>query len=457
MTYEELRERHLVRLAELFPDYLGRLTWSREQVRAERASRLREVVAVAKARSPWHRARLAHVDADSLDADDLRALPVMTKDDLMAHFDEIVTDRRLTRDVVEGHLAALTTDAYLLDEYHVCASGGSSGRRGAFVYDFDGWAICFLSFLRFSLRMTAEILGADEAPVMAMVAADKASHMTSAMTQTFATPGRRMERFPATWPLARIVAGLNALQPTNLSGYSSLIHQLTREAAAGRLRIAPKLVGATSEPVLPEIRAAVAAVWQAPLFNGFGSTEGLMGGSCSAGRGIHLSDDLFVIEPVDRQGNPVASGERAESVYLTSLFNRTQPLIRYQLTDEVTVLDEPCPCGSALLRIEDIQGRLDDCFAYPDGPTVHPFTFRSLLGRERDVTEYQVCQTVDGADVSVVGTDAIDTTLIAERLRRALVDAGLVTARVVATRVDAIERQATGKLRRFVPLPAADR
>ncbi len=93
MTYEELRERHLVRLAELLPDFVGRLTWSREQLRGERAARLREVVAVAKARSPWRRARLAPLDADRLDADDLRALPVMTKDDLMAHFDEIVTDR----------------------------------------------------------------------------------------------------------------------------------------------------------------------------------------------------------------------------------------------------------------------------------------------------------------------------------------------------------------------------
>ena len=82
-----------------------------------------------------------------------------------------------------------------------------------------------------------------------------------------------------------------------------------------------------------------------------------MGGSCSAGRGMHLSDDLFVIEPVDGQGDPVPPGERAAKVYVTNLYNRVQPLIRYELTDEITVLDGPCPCGVTLLRIDDIQGR----------------------------------------------------------------------------------------------------
>jgi phenylacetate-coenzyme A ligase PaaK-like adenylate-forming protein len=292
---------------------------------------------------------------------------------------------------------------------------------------------------------------------MAMVAADKATHMTSALSQTFAIPGLPPpHRLPATWPLDRIVAGLNEIQPDFLSGYASMIHQLAGEAAAGRLCIAPRMVGTMSEPLLPETRAAVAAVWQAPIFNGFGSTEGLMGGSCSAARGLHLSDDLFVIEPVDAQGNPVPPGARAAKVYLTSLYNRTQPLIRYELTDEIVVLDEPCPCGSTLLRIEDIQGRLDDAFTYRDGPSVHPFIFRSVLGRERDIVEYQVRQTARGADVRVRCQGPVDAAKLAEALRVALVAAGLVGAEVSVTPVDALDRQSTGKLRRFVPFHGRD-
>src|SRR5262245_21081717 len=122
--YETLRQRHLARMGELMPEMFARLGWTAEQLCAGRQVGLRAMLAHAKARSPWHGRRLAGVEVDRVTEADLRALPVMTKDDLMAHFDEIVTDPRLHRDVVETHLAGLTTDAYLLDEYHVCASGG---------------------------------------------------------------------------------------------------------------------------------------------------------------------------------------------------------------------------------------------------------------------------------------------------------------------------------------------
>ncbi|HXJ36077.1 MAG TPA: hypothetical protein VMS22_18755 [Candidatus Eisenbacteria bacterium] len=450
--YETLRQRHVARFGELLPDLIARLAWTPERLRDERRASLRAILAHAKARSPWHGRRLAGVDVERMEEIDLRSLPTMTKDDLMAHFDEIVVDPRLTRDVVEAHLAGLTADAYLLDEYHACASGGSSGRRGTFVYDFEGWVVTFLSMVRFSMRMAAEVTGGSVTP-MAMIMADKASHMTSAFAQTFPPPGGDIERLPATMPLGRIVARLNAIQPVYLTGYSSMIHQLAHEASAGRLRIAPRLVGVGSEPVLPEIRKAVTEAWRAPLFNGFGSTEGLMGGSCSAGQGIHLSDDLFVIEPVNAHGAAVPPGERAAKILLTSLVNRAQPLVRYELSDEVTVLGGPCPCGSGLLRIDDIQGRLDDCFTYRGGPTVHPFTFRSPLGRDRHVVEYQVRQTARGADVLVVAQAAVDTERLAATLRSALAEQGLVDAEVTVTRVEALERQVTGKLRRFVPLP----
>lgn len=453
--YDVLRQQHLARMFEVLPHHLARLEWPLERLRAERELALRAIVAHARTHSPWHAERLRDVDPERLTEDGLRAVPTMTKDDLMQHFDEIVTDRRLTRDVVETHLAGLTADAYLLDEHHACASGGSSGRRGAFVFDFEGWIIPFTSYLRFNMRLRQQALGPDAGPpgCMVMVAADKASHMTSALGQTFSMPGSVIHRVPAMWPLRRIVATLNDLQPDYLTGYTTIIHQLAGEAIAGRLRIAPSTIGTTSEPLLPEIRAAIADAWTAPHYNGFGSTEGLMGGSCIANRGMHLSDDFFVIEPVDAAGNPIAPGERATRVYLTSLYNRVQPLIRYELTDEITVLDGPCPCGTALLRIDDIQGRVDDAFTYDDGPTVHPFTFRSPLGRERAIIEYQVRQTPRGADVLACRRGELDTERLASTLRAALSEVGLADAEITITPVDALERQESGKLKRFIPLP----
>ena len=100
--YETLRQGHLALLFEVLPQLLAGLTRPPDELRATREAALRAIVAHAKERSPWHGARLAAVDPERLTESGLRSLPTMTKDDLMTHFDEIVTDRRLTRDVGRG-------------------------------------------------------------------------------------------------------------------------------------------------------------------------------------------------------------------------------------------------------------------------------------------------------------------------------------------------------------------
>src|SRR5262249_19248463 len=122
--YESTRQRHVAHMTARLPEYLERLTWSADRLRVERTLRLRELIRTDRAPSSWHRSRLAAVDLDAIDEDRLRELPTMTKGDLMANFDQIVTDRRVTLDLVNAHIATLTTDAYLLDEFHALASGG---------------------------------------------------------------------------------------------------------------------------------------------------------------------------------------------------------------------------------------------------------------------------------------------------------------------------------------------
>ena len=79
------------------------------------------------------------------------------------------------------------------------------------------WATAYAGFLRPSVwdRATSPELAA--LPMrLAMVGARNATHMTSALPQTFANPAMDVARFPVTQPLDQIVAGLNAHQPTAL-------------------------------------------------------------------------------------------------------------------------------------------------------------------------------------------------------------------------------------------------
>jgi phenylacetate-coenzyme A ligase PaaK-like adenylate-forming protein len=145
-----------------------------------------------------------------------------------------------------------------------------------------------------------------------------------------------------------------------------------------------------------------------------------------------------------------AAGERKRQIYLTALANPTLPLIRFEMSDQVELLDRLCSCGSAHRLIADVEGRIDDVFAYEGGVLVHPHVFRSALSRDRAILEYRVCQTATGADVLSVGAPADAHAIeraIAEQLQRLGVRNPVVTVRAVHQ----LERQDTGKMRRFVP------
>ena len=449
--YEALRRSHVARFEAILPEYADRIEWTADRVANERRRALRALLAVAVARSPWHRERLAGVDLGELSEANIESLPVMTKADLMSHFDDVVTDRRVTRETCERHLDEATGDAYLLGEYHVVASGGSSGQRGVFVYGWDAWAICWASMVRFPQRDWASDPALSGVPrVAAVLGASKTTHVSAAFRQTFSTDRIAEHLIPVGQPLDRIVASLNQLQPTELIGYSSMLPYLAREAGAGRLRISPRRVMAIAEPLLPEARAAIRRAWDVPIGSRYGMSEGVFAGFC--GHGSHLPDDLCVFEPVGADARGVPPGVPSRSVYVTNLYNHLLPLIRYEVTDEVTVLEGTCPCGSAFRRIADPQGRLDDTFVYPGGVTVHPHVFRSSLGQLRQIVEYQVRQTERGADVCVVADAEIDAAVVRVKIADALAGLGLDRPEVTCRRVATLDRQASGKLKRFIPL-----
>jgi tetratricopeptide (TPR) repeat protein len=169
----------------------------------------------------------------------------------------------------------------------------------------------------------------------------------------------------------------------------------------------------------------------------------------------HISEDQLIVEPVYLAGRAVLPGERAARIYLTNLYNPVLPLIRYEITDEVTVLPGPCPCGSAHRRIADVQGRLDDVFTYQDR-RVHPHLFRTELGREAGIVEYQVRQTPAGAAVAVRCSAPVSLDGLRDRVAAGLAGVGLERPEVTVEIVDRFERPGgPAKLKRFVPLEAA--
>ncbi len=142
-AFSDLRGRIQADIFAGLPGHFRRLGLAPDQLRDWQRDRLRRVLDTAIQHSAFHARRLRRVDAARFELADLPSLPVMTKAQMMDHFDELISDRLLTREAAERALAATRAEPQPLPGGYLCmATGGSSGQRGIFAYDPAGVAEC---------------------------------------------------------------------------------------------------------------------------------------------------------------------------------------------------------------------------------------------------------------------------------------------------------------------------
>ena len=147
--WERFRADFQAELLARIPEHLERLSWSAERIEAAQRDGLRRLLAHAAAHSPFHRQRLAGTDVAGIEPAGLASLPVMTKTDMMAAIDDVFTDRRLSLGAIERALAATGDEPVpVLGRYMALATGGSTGKRGVFVFDPAAKATFILSIIR---------------------------------------------------------------------------------------------------------------------------------------------------------------------------------------------------------------------------------------------------------------------------------------------------------------------
>ena len=430
--------------------------WTRAQLQAHQERELRRLRASAYARSPFYKRFHKGLEDRPLDE-----LPVLTKATLMEHFDKLVTDSAIHLADVEAHLATIRGDERFLVRYRLCATSGSSGRHGLFLFDRDEWAAMLAASAR-AHEWAGLRVGIMHRMKLATIASTTPWHLSARLGASLRSWWAPSLRLAAGEPLDRIVAQLNAFQPEMLVAYTSMARLLAEQQAAGRLHIAPRLIFPSAEVLTAETRRHITDVWGPVLFNQYVATEtGFLAAECRHHHGMHLFEDLIIVEVVDADNRPVPPGIDGGKLLITTLFNRTQPLIRYELSDSLRLAAEPCPDGRPFRLIEDVQGRAEDILRFPGAAggvvAVQPLLFHPVM----DAVPADGWQLVyDGERLRVLLSGAradLDEAGLAEALRRTLVAKRALAPPIQVERVAEIVRGATGKtplIKASMPYPA---
>jgi phenylacetate-coenzyme A ligase PaaK-like adenylate-forming protein len=380
----------------------------------------------------------------------LRALPVLTKAQLMEHFDEVVTDRDLRLAQVRSFLGEMRDAERLKGRYYVAATAGTTGRPGIFLWDGDEWAGILASYNRpyawggAPLRLTQRTR-------MAVVSSTTPWHQSALVGATVDSPFIPTLRLDSRDAMESIAARLDAFAPDVLVGYASMVRLLAVEALEGRLHIVPEAIFSASEVLTDEGRRRIELAWGQKPINVYAATEtAAIAAECEHHTGLHLFEDLVITEVVDGSYRPVPPGEFGSKVLVTVLGSRTMPLIRYELSDSVRLAPpEPCPCGRPFARIDALQGREEDSLAFPkvDGGriTVQPGIFHRVMDLV-PVAEWQVLKDDRGLTILVAGQGSdFQSEDLRSRLHDELLRAGAIVPVIRVESVAKIPRTPLGK------------
>lgn len=415
--------------------------WTREVLEAYQARALSELRSFAVARSPFygdfHR---------GLEGAPLAELPVLTKARLMERFDELVTDSAVRIADVERYLESAGPTDRFLSRYRVAATGGTTGQRGIFLADPAEWTCVLASYSR-AYAWAGLQVGITHPLRMAIVSSRVATHQSSIVGATVRNPFVPTLCLDATDPLSDTVSALNDFRPQALVGYASMLQLLADEQLAGRLAIAPRAVFSASEVLTPGVRSLAREAWGGEPFNVYAATETASIASECRQHHLHRYEDMVIAEPVDDEYRPVAPGITGDRLLVTVLFSRTQPLIRYELTDRVRFSTEtPSDLGSFGL-IDEVEGREEDILSLPgrEGGSVriHPNVFHAVL--EPTGGPWQVIREAGGLHILLAGDGRTGSDDVIARLREAFADAGAGDIALAVEQVAAIPRTRLGK------------
>ncbi len=478
-SQEVCRQKLLARVnTRLAGGEVERVTWSLDRLEDLRDQRLRALVSFAKSHSPWHAERLSKVDTDRLTAASLAELPVMSKSDLMENWDDIVTDRRLTKSGAQAELARLSSGAggiFWMEDFVLVETGGSTGHPTVVVWDSEGWVDMAAVVSRYGAWLQRSAVSATPNRnasdlsrwVQATVGSSHPTSMSRQLARFFARPEFENYEIPANSPIGETAAALRHLKPSGLFGFASALIAVANQVEQGHLSLSLAMVGASSEPLTEQMRQFLREQFGTEASNTYAVTElGALAARTLPGRAdLSLVEDAAVYEPVIRKDDGScgpANGGVSDALVVTNVLNKAMPLIRYELPDRVQIGDPAEDAPWSGRRITVI-GPRPPLFTYVvagrDPIVVDPVEMQDALSNTPSVLDYSLRQTAEGIEIALwAGSKSLkshDLEWLRGMCQRQLVAGGLVHPHVAIVPImDPAElpRTPAGKRRRLVPI-----
>lgn len=325
--------------------------WTPAQLQALQQERLQALIRHAYENVPYYRRLFTSRGlrpADLRRPDDLYKLPVLTKQQVRQHWDELRARNLPARRATMGRTGGTTGVPlhFLLDKARVAFDHALIHRHWSWAGFRPGDHVVFLR--GFTLVPPEERSGV----YWRYDWMDNRIYLSGFHLS--------LELLPL------YVSKLGQWKPGFLSAYPSNVFVLARYMESQGLQRPMRAVFTSSEVLTPAERSAVESRFQCQVWDRYGAGERLaVAQQCGHGS-YHQNVEFGLLQVDSPRGSPAAAGSKGELIH-TGLTNFSMPLIRYASEDVGYLRSGECPCGRGLPLMGAVEGRKDDVIVTAEG------------------------------------------------------------------------------------------
>ncbi len=346
--------------------------WSRDQIEATQAVRLKNVVTRVWNGSPFYRKRLeeAGVTPESIRSiADIERIPFTTKDDLRSQYPlnlVIVPHSKLVR---------------------LHCSSGTTGTPTAIAHtqnDLNVWADLMARCLHMVGVTKDDVF--QNMSGYGLFTGGLGAHLGSKTLGCMTVP-------VGTGNTHRQAMLLQDFKPTFIlctPSYALTIAEYLETEGIGLDKLSLKKGFFGAEPWTEGMRKEIERRLGLEAFDIYGLSEAMGPGvsyECECHSGLHVNEDCFILEIINPDtGEPVPDGQMGEIVF-TCIAKECLPLIRYRTHDIAMRIPGKCECGRTFIRMSKPVGRSDDMLIIR-GVNVFPSQVESVLTTLEGVSPY---------------------------------------------------------------------
>ena len=175
-------------------------------------------------------------------------------------------------------------------------------------------------------------------------------------------------------------------KPQSIRGYASSLYFFARYIEKNNLPICNiKVIFTTGEKLHPKYRYKIQQVFHAPVFDGYGASDGgVAAHECYMHEGLHIAEEHCIIEIVDNSGTIVPDGEIGH-VITTDLNNYTFPFLRYKVGDLAYIKKNLCSCGRKHRLLGEVIGREGRAIFNKQGRPFSSIVIDNMMFKDLDI------------------------------------------------------------------------